>query len=72
MNTNCNKRSPYAEIFYTEIKKDEKGRLWYYINGDTGYLLTDWLKEDAERHYLSREGTLERDLSFRKANGFYD
>lgn len=67
-----NTKANGAEIFYTEVRKDERGREWYYINGDTGYLLKDWLPVDAERHYLSREAQLERELSFREAYGFYD
>ena len=61
-----------AEIYYTEVRKDERGRLWYYINGDTGYLMKDWLPEDAEKHYKSREAQIEREIDFMRAYGFYD
>lgn len=66
------KKSPWAEIFYTEIRTDARGEKWYYINGDTGYRLRDWLPEDAEAHYLSREAAEQRDIDTRRAWGFYD
>lgn len=64
-----------TKIFYEEIKKDESGTEWLYINGDTGYLLTGagaWSKEEARADYLSEKATLERQVDFMCANGFYD
>lgn len=69
-----------ATIYYTEIKKDEQGRTWYYINGDTGYLIgckgkrcdNLWTPIEAEKDYLSEKATIEREIEFRRANGFYD
>ena len=61
-----------SEIYFTEIKKDSKGRKWYVINGDTGYLMSDWLIEDADADYMSEKAQLEREIDFRRANGFYD
>lgn len=62
-----------AEIYYTDIQKDEEGNDWYFINGDTGYNLTaGWTKEEAKADYLSPEGTLEREIETRRAWGFYD
>ena len=51
---------------------DARGEKWYYINGDTGYRLRDWLPDDAEAHYLSREAAEQRDIDTRRACGFYD
>lgn len=72
-----------AQIYYTEIKKDADGNEWYYINGDTGYLIkyrrgsyadkrNTWSIEEADKDYMSEKSQIERELSFRRANGFYD
>jgi hypothetical protein len=62
-----------AEIFYTSTETDEDGNEWYVINGSEYYNLTSgWTKEEAERHYTSPEGTMEREIAFMRAYGFYD
>ncbi len=62
----------YGEIYYTDIKTDDKGRKWFYINGDTGYALDAWTEEDAKKDYLSKEAYLKRLESNYRAWGYYD
>lgn len=62
-----------TEIYYTGMEIDEKGREWYVINGDVAYNLTSgWTKEEAERDYLSEDGTMSRQLAKYEAWGYYD
>ena len=62
-----------AEIYYTDIRTDESGDNWIYINGDTGYNLSSgWTVEEAKADYLSPERELEREIETRRAWGFYD
>lgn len=61
-----------TQIWYTEEITDKRGRKWYRINGDTSYPLDQWTKEEAEADYNSEKATLERQIDFMRANGFYD
>lgn len=62
----------YGEIYYTDIKTDNNGKKWFYINGDTGYDLSTWTEENAKAHYLSFEGYCERLQATYNAWGYYD
>lgn len=62
----------YGEIYYTEIKTDENGNQFYYINGDTGYPLEYWDEESAKKHYLSLDGYMQRLNATYTAWGYYD
>lgn len=59
-------------IYYTETITDKRGASWYYINGDTGYRLDQWSKEDAEKDYLSEKSQMERAIETARAWGAYD
>ena len=61
-----------SKIYYTDEYTDENGKKWYCINGDTSYDLAHWSKEDAEKDYCSEAATLERQLDYMRAYGFYD
>lgn len=55
------------EIYYTEERNGE-----FWINGDTGYDLEHWTKEEAIADYQSEEAELQDKLDFMRAYGFYD
>lgn len=59
-------------IYYTDIKADESGQKWLYINGDTGYNLDKWTIEEAMKDYESPEAANERLIANYKAWGYYD
>lgn len=59
-------------IYYTDIKADESGQKWLYINGDTGYCLDKWTIEEAMKDYESPEAENERLIANYKAWGYYD
>jgi len=62
-----------SEIYYTDIRTDESGHEIYWINGSDGYDLTSgWTVDEAERHYKSHEGYVERWISTAAAFGAYD
>lgn len=62
----------YTEIYSREVKIDENGKEWYYINHSTAYDLSTWTKEEAEKNFLSWEGYCDRVQAECEAWGFYD
>ena len=67
-----NQAANASSIYYTSIQIDPDGSVWYWINGDTGYPLSEWTTSEAEADYQSAKAAIERKVSFMQANGFYD
>lgn len=70
-NLPVSKYSLHPDIMSLQLRTEGKEK-WYVINYDTQYNASEWTITDAIAYYLSEESRLERDLSFRRAWGFYD
>lgn len=57
---------------YFDIKQDETGEFYLYIDGATGYPLDKWTIPDAIAYHHTPEAELERDIADREAWGYYD
>ena len=66
------KRSCIEDIaIYYDIKQDE-ARLYFYIDGSSGYALDEWTIPDAIAYHDTPEAAVERDIAVREAWGYYD